>query len=140
MATAAPLSGSADAWPCSDGRTAAAPPLGWVGSVATGVVVGVFAALVVRPVIGLVLAAVVVAALRVPRLRRWFALLVPAFVVLAGAYIAFRQARHHLPAIFEWPTLFGRARTLGWLAVVVLAADVAVEFVARRRRGPSDAR
>ena len=41
--------------------------------------------------------------------------------------------RRHLPPIFEWPTLFFRARTLGWLAVVVLMADVAVEIVTRRR-------
>ena len=100
----------------------------------TGVVVAVFAALVVRPTVGVVLGALVVAALRWPRLRRWFSLLVPAFVVLAGLYIAVLQARRHLPPIFEWPTLFGRARTLGWLAVIVLAADVAVEIVTRRRR------
>ena len=74
-------------------------------------------------------------------MRRWFSLLAPAFVLLAGLYIAVRQARHHLPPIFEWPTLFVRARTLGWLAVVVLAADVAVEIVLRRRRsdGRADA-
>ena len=129
-----PVAAARDTWPALGRDDAASGPVGWFGSVGTGVLVGVFAALVVRPTIGVVLGAVVVAVLRWPPLRRWFSLLAPAFVLLAGLYIAVRQARHHLPPIFEWPTLFVRARTLGWLAVVVLAADVAVEIVLRRRR------
>ena len=125
--------GAGDTWPVLGRADATTGPVGWVGSTVTGLVVGVFAAIVVRPEIGIALGAVVVGVLRWPRGRRWFALLAPTFVLLAGLYVAVRQARHHLPAIFEWPTLFGRARTLGWLAVVVLAADVAVEIVTRRR-------
>jgi hypothetical protein len=139
-AAVAPLMSAPDTWPTIRRDDARARPLGWVGAVVTAAVVGGFAALVVRPTIGVVTAGAVVAVLRWPRWRRWFALLAPAFVVLAGAYIAYRQARRHLPPIFEWPTLFVRARTLGWLAIVVLAADVAVEIVTRRRSsgGPVD--
>jgi hypothetical protein len=132
-AAVAPMPGARDLWPVLGRPDRAAGVTGWLASVVTGLVVGLFAALVVRPTIGVLLGAIVVAVLRLPRWRRWFSLLVPVFVVLAGLYIAFRQARHHLPPIFEWPTLFVRARTLGWLAVVVLAADVAVELVTRRR-------
>ncbi len=57
-------------------------------------------------------------------------MLVPVvFLTAAAGYIAIRQARHHLPPIFEWPTFFFRARTLAWIAVVVLAADAAIEIV-----------
>jgi hypothetical protein len=124
---------ASDAWPAVGRPTGDDVRVGWFGAIATALVVAVFAGLVVRPVIGVIIGALTLLVLRWPRGRRWFALLAPAFVVLAAVYIAFRQARHHLPPIFEWPTLFVRARTLGWLAVVVLAADVAVEIVTRRR-------
>ena len=126
---------AADLWPTIGGADPDAAPVGWIGSIATGLVMAAFAGLAVRPTIGVAIGALTLLVLRWPRGRRWFALLAPAFVVLAGAYIAYRQARHHLPPIFEWPTLFVRARTLGWLAVMVLAADVAVEVVTRRRTG-----
>jgi hypothetical protein len=124
-----------DLWPALARPDDGAGPVGWFGAVATGAAVAVFSGLVVRPSIGAVIGGATVVVLRWPRARRWFALLAPAFVVLAGVYIAYRQARRHLPPIFEWPTLFVRARTLGWLAVVVLAADVAVQIVTRRRGG-----
>jgi hypothetical protein len=132
MGTVAPVAAQ-DLWPTLGRADADAAPVGWIGAVVTGLVLAVFAGLVVRPEIGVVVGAATVGVLRWPQWRRWFALLAPTFVVLAGAYIAFRQARRHLPPIFEWPTLFVRARTLGWLAVVVLAADVAVELVTRWR-------
>ena len=76
----------------------------------------------------------VVAALVRPRIR--VALVVAPAVMLAAAagYIALRQARHHLPPIFEWPTFFFRARTLAWIAIVVLAADAVMEIVSSRGR------
>jgi hypothetical protein len=132
-ATLAPVPG-ADLWPVVGRGDGDGAPVAWAATVGTGLALAIFAGLVVRPVVGVVIGAAAVVVLRRPRWRRWFALLAPAFVVLAGAYIAFRQARRHLPPIFEWPTLFVRARTLGWLAVVVLAADVVVEAVARRAR------
>jgi hypothetical protein len=135
-AAAVPYVAGGDAWPSMSWRAPDAVRRGWGVALLTGVLVGTLGALVVRPEIGIVLGALVVLVVLVPRLRTWFALLSPAFVVLAGSYIAYRQARSHLPPIFEWPTFFVRARTLGWLAVVVLAADVAVELATRHRRRP----
>lgn len=107
--------------------------------VVAAVIVGLFAAVAVNPVVGLAGAIAVALVLTWPRLRRWFVLAAPAFVLLDGLYIAVRQVRHDFPPIFEWPTFFGRARLIGWLVVVVLAADVVIELaVGRRRRAEVD--
>ena len=50
----------------------------------------------------------------------------------AGLYIAFAQVRYQTPPIFEWPTVFPRARTMAWLALVFLGAAVVVDLVRRR--------
>jgi hypothetical protein len=34
--------------------------------------------------------------------------------------------------VFEWPTVFPRARTIAWFAVVLLAADALLELVRSR--------
>jgi hypothetical protein len=36
--------------------------------------------------------------------------------------------------LFEWPTLFPRANTPAWLAVILLAADAFVELLRTPRR------
>jgi hypothetical protein len=48
-------------------------------------------------------------------------------LALAGVYILYLQRHFQFPPLFEWPTLFPYARPLGWLAVVLLAADVVAE-------------
>ncbi|MEP6625786.1 MAG: hypothetical protein ABJC79_15160, partial [Acidimicrobiia bacterium] len=117
-------------WPWNDlaGRS------GVIATVAAAVAVGVGGAIVVRPVVGLGLAAAVVAALWWRPARIALRLAPAIAIAAAGGYVAFRQARHHLPPIFEWPTFFGRIRTIGWLAVATLAASAVVELVASRRR------
>jgi len=98
--------------------------------VAVGVLsAGAGAAVVTAPWIGLLVAGMVGAALLRPRARAALALLPALLLGLAGVYIAYRQQRDHLPPVFEWPTLFPRARTLGWLAIVLLGADAVVEMV-----------
>ncbi len=106
-------------------------------TLAGAVVVGVFAGVVVRPTMGVGVGIVVALAIRFVRVRTLVRLVPAAAIGAAGLYIAFRQARHHLPPIFEWPTFFGRIRTLGWIAVVALAASAVVELVVERRRGSS---
>ena len=104
----------------------------------SALVVGAFAGVVVRPMVGVGVGLAVALAMRFATVRTLLRLLPPAAIGVAGLYIAYRQARHHLPPIFEWPTFFGRIRTLGWIAVAALAASAVVELVLERRRdGPS---
>ena len=109
------------------------PPVGVVITIVVSVLLGAFAATVASPAIGVVLALVVAASLVRPRLRVGLALLPAAAIAAVGAYIAIRQARHHLPPIFEWPTFFFRARTLGWIVIVSLAANAVIALVVDRR-------
>ena len=108
-----------------------------VASVISALVVGGFAGVVVRPTVGVGVGIAVALALRFVSVRALLRLLPAAAIGATGLYIAFRQARHHLPPIFEWPTFFSRIRTLGWIAVVTLAASAVVDLVTERRRDGS---
>ncbi len=105
-----------------------------VTAIATGIVMAAFGAVAVRPVLGVALGILVVAAMVRPRIRAAMMLVPAVFLTAAAGYIAIRQARRHLPPIFEWPTFFFRARTIAWVAIVVLAADAVIEIVLSRRR------
>jgi hypothetical protein len=103
------------------------------------VLAGGVAALVVSPVVGLVTAVLVLLALRFPPARAVLTLAPPVLVGLLALYIAAKQQRYQLPPVFEWPTLFPRAETPGWLAIVLLSADAFVEFLRTPRRPLKDA-
>jgi arabinofuranan 3-O-arabinosyltransferase len=66
--------------------------------------------------------------------RRPLALTAIALPMLVGAFIAIQQLRWEYPPIFEWPTLFPRTRTFGWLAAVVPA----IVWITDRLTGASD--
>jgi arabinofuranan 3-O-arabinosyltransferase len=87
----------------------------------------VTAGALIRPLAGLVVGGLVLAALHRPRWRAVLAIGAPASLALAGLYILVQQWRHWYPSVFEWPTFFDRAHVLGWLAIVFLAADALVE-------------
>ena len=90
------------------------------------------AGVIAAPWIGVLVGVVVAAALRW-RVVRLFLAIAPAFLLAsAGLYIAFAQHRYRTPPIFEWPTVFPRARTMAWLALVLLGAAVVVDLVRRR--------
>jgi hypothetical protein len=90
------------------------------------------AGLIAAPWIGVLVGVIVAAALRW-RAVRLFLAVAPAFLLAgAGLYIAFAQIRYQTPPIFEWPTVFPRARTMAWLALVLLGAAVVVDLVRRR--------
>ncbi len=97
-------------------------------SLATALVVGV----IVGPFEGLALGVLVAAALRWGRTHVVLALGAPVLLAAAAGYILLEQSRHRYPAVFEWPTFFERVHLVGWLAVVLLAADVVVEQVRGR--------
>jgi hypothetical protein len=93
-------------------------------------------ALLVTPWVGLVAGAATLAVLIRPRLRWLLAIGAPAALAVAGGYVVVQQSRHMYPAIFEWPTFFDAVHVVGWLAVILLAADAVVEVV--RSRTASD--
>ncbi len=142
LATAAP--GDADialSWGLSGGLVRSGPNPGgrarWVVPLVTGLLGG----LVVAPWVGVLTAIVVFALVIRPRLRPFVMLAPAALLALCGAYIVVEQHRFRYPPVFEWPTLFPHARTLAWIAVVLLAADALVEIVrSRPRSGPETKR
>ena len=71
------------------------------------------------------------------KLRVYVLALPAALLAVAGGYIVVQQARFGYPAVFEWPTLFPRARTAAWIAVMLLAGDAIVDAI-RARRAPPD--
>jgi len=99
---------------------------------------GVLGALVVAPWVGVLIAAVVFVVLTRPRLRPWVMLAPGGLLALCALYIVVEQSRYRYPSVFEWPTVFPRARTLAWIAVMLLAADGIVEILrCRPARGPN---
>ncbi len=96
---------------------------------------GLLGALVVAPWVGALAAAVVFAMVVRPRLRPIVMLVPAALLALCGLYIVVEQYRYRYPPVFEWPTVFPHARTLAWIAVVLLMADGVVEIL-RSRAGP----
>ncbi len=101
----------------------------WLAPLATGVL----AALVVAPWVGVLIAAVVFVIVTRPRLRDPVLAVPAVLLALCGAYIVVEQYRYRYPPVFEWPTVFPHARTLAWVAVMLLTADAVVDIVRGRR-------
>jgi hypothetical protein len=54
----------------------------------------------------------------------------PAALLLGvGLFIAYGQYAHKYTAGLGWPTFFENARSAGWLAIILLAADTLIEIV-----------
>ena len=67
---------------------------------------------------------------------RWLlALGAPAALALAGSYIVVQQWRRGYSPLLEWPAFFSRVHFVGWLAVVLLGADVLLELLRERPAG-----
>jgi hypothetical protein len=126
-----PMPGDADVvleWP------ALAPALGRRARVVVPIVAGVLGAIVAAPWIGVVVGLGVALAVRVRWARVVLAIAPAVLVAGAGAYIAIWQVRYDVPPIFEWPTVFPRARTLAWFALVLVVSGALID-VARRAHG-----
>jgi hypothetical protein len=93
---------------------------------------GMLGALVVTPWVGVLAAAVAFVVVVRPRLRAPAMLAPAALLALCALYIVVEQYRYRYPSVFEWPTVFPRARTLAWIAVVLLASDAVVEILRSR--------
>jgi hypothetical protein len=130
------------AWPGSANDPDVA--IGPVPAAVAGLVVvggGIAGAVIAAPWVGLVVAIALAAALRWRAARVVLALTPAVLLGLAGLYIAFAQIRYRTPPIFEWPTVYPRARTLGWFAVLLTGGAVLVDVVLRaagRKRAPPE--
>jgi hypothetical protein len=105
----------------------------WPVVAATALGAGFVAAVLIKPLPGLLVGLLVLAALVRPRWRVALAIGAPAALAAAGLYVVVQQTRHGYPSVFEWPTFFDRVHMLGWFAVAFLAADALVEVVRTRR-------
>ena len=83
--------------------------------------------------IGGVVGTLVAVAAFAPRARMLLRLASPAALALAALYVIAQQIRHHTAPGLEWPTELEAAHPFGWLAVLALAADLALERVSRAR-------
>ena len=103
----------------------------------TAVVAGLAAGVSTRPWIGVFVAAAVAAALWWPRARIVLTAGSVGSLGLAALYVIVQQGRYRYPPIYNWPSNFGSVADLAWLAVMLLGADVVVQFVRHRvaRRG-----
>lgn len=113
-------------WPVETIRSGSR--LRWIAPV----VCGLLAALVVAPWVGVLVAAVVALVVVWPRLRPVVMLAPAALLALCALYILVEQYRYRYPSVFEWPTVFPHARTLAWIAVVLLGADAITEILRAR--------
>ena len=96
---------------------------------------GLMGALVMTPWVGALAAVAAFAVVVRPRLRPLVMLVPAALLAVCALYIVVEQYRYRYPPVFEWPTVFPHARTLAWIAVVVVMADGIVEIL-RSRAGP----
>jgi arabinofuranan 3-O-arabinosyltransferase len=104
----------------------------------TAVGAGLVAAALIKPLPGLLVGLLVLAALVRPRWRVVLAIGAPLALGIAGLYVLLEQTLNEYPPVFEWPTFFDRVHVLGWLAVALIAADALVEVVRTRRRRPGE--
>ena len=100
------------------------------------VIAALAAALVVAPWVGVLIGALTALIVWRPTWRRVVLLGPAALLGLCGLYVAVEQYRYRYPPVFEWPTVFPHARTLAWIAVVLLVGDAVVELVAGFVRHP----
>jgi arabinofuranan 3-O-arabinosyltransferase len=110
----------------------------WRTAVGFAVIGGLIAGLFVAPLAGLLIAAVILLEMRVPRSR---------IAVLGGAvglliatlvYVAAYQSVNHFVSDISWPAHFGVANSLVWVALFLLAADALVQWVREREVHPDD--
>lgn len=87
--------------------------------------------------VGLVVAVVVALAALVPRARAVVGLVSVGVVVALVVTVVGHQATHPVASGGSWVLNLGSAGTLAWTAVLLVAADAAVEVTLRWRRRPS---
>ncbi len=73
-----------------------------------------------------------------PRLRLLITIGAPLALAACALYVIVQQHRHHYPSDLDWPPQFTRVNEIAWLAVILLLADVVVEWLRRRTPDATD--
>jgi arabinofuranan 3-O-arabinosyltransferase len=107
-------------------------------AVLTGIGVGLLALAVAGPLIGVVVGLAAGVGARHETFRLWLLLASPAALGLAATYVLFIQLRDAPGASLDWPIQLDRVHPLGWLAVLLVVADVIVDRVWQARRTDTD--
>jgi hypothetical protein len=105
-----------------------------MGSAGTGAVAVVLAG----PVVGAAVALAVMIGARGGRPRLLLRLAAPGALALAAMYVVAQQIRHSTAPGLDWPAELERAHPFGWLAVLLLAADLVLCRLTRGYRGQAD--
>jgi arabinofuranan 3-O-arabinosyltransferase len=103
-------------------------------AVLTGVGVGLLAFVVAGPAIGAVVGIASGLGARHEAFRRWLLLGSPLALGVAALYVLYIQVRHGPGPGFEWPIEMDRVHPFGWLAILLVVADVIVDRVWQARR------
>jgi hypothetical protein len=107
------------------------------GAVVAGALgVGIVGALVASWWVGAVAGALVALVALVPRTRFLVTLGAPAALGAYALYVLVQQHRYDYGSNLDWPQQFASVRELAWLAVLLLLADVVIEWI--RWRAPTD--
>jgi arabinofuranan 3-O-arabinosyltransferase len=103
----------------------------------TGVGVGLLGLILAGPGVGLVIGILAGIGARHEAFRRYLLLASPLALAVCAAYVIYIQVRWAPTPSLEWPVEMKRPHPLGWLAVLLLVADVIVDRVWQARRtGP----
>ena len=103
-------------------------------AVLTGVGMGLLGYFVAGPAVGLIVGAAAGVGARHEAFRRWLLLASPVALGLAAVYVLYIQVRHGPAPGFEWPIEMDRVHPFGWLAILLVVADVIVDRVWQARR------
>ncbi len=103
-------------------------------AVLTGVGVGLLAFMVAGPAVGAVVGTAAGLGARHEAFRRWLLLGSPLALGVAALYVLYIQVRHGPAPGFEWPIEMDRVHPFGWLAILLVVADVIVDRVWQARR------
>ncbi|HET6833670.1 MAG TPA: alpha-(1-_3)-arabinofuranosyltransferase family protein [Acidimicrobiales bacterium] len=103
-------------------------------AVLTGLGVGLLGFVVAGPAVGLVVGGAAGLGARHETFRRWLLLASPLALGVAGLYVLYIQVRHAPAPGFEWPIEMDRVHPFGWLAILLVVADVIVDRVWQARR------
>jgi hypothetical protein len=103
------------------------PPRGWL--VGVPVAIGLLGAFIATPAVGLFVAAATFAAALDRRGRLLLrAMAVAALVAVVGFFVV-QQIRFGYPAQYDWPQRFLRFEYVPWIAILLLVADVTLDYV-----------
>jgi len=109
------------------------PP--WPVCLLAAAVGGLVTGIIVAPLAGLLIAAFMLAELRIDRARTVVLTTTVGLLGATAGYVALHQYRNGFIANINWPSHAGIANSLVWIALCLVGVDGAVQLIRRRRRG-----